>query len=221
MNHGVEAGEQVGLSCPSCSPDLETVHEVVTTGGGHATVECGACGHVHKDPIKTEDTEAVDVVVSQDGESFTGQTSFDPEETVYEGDEFIVETAETIAQVRVTSIEVGPEDRTTRADVEDIETVWTRAVDNVSVDVTVHPKEGSDEGSRSLELHVPGDFEFVVGETATFGDEEFTVEGIHVRESATGEYKFPKLGNAGDTVFAKDVKRVYGADESSAAWSAW
>lgn len=187
---------------------------------GHATVECGACGHVHKDPIKTEDTEAVDVVVSQDGESFTGQTSFDPEETVYEGDEFIVETAETIAQVRVTSIEVGPEDRTTRADVEDIETVWTRAVDNVSVDVTVHPKEWQRRGQPESEPTCPVTSSSS-GETATFGDEEFTVEGIHVRESATGEYKFPKLGNAGDTVFAKDVKRVYGADESSAAWSAW
>jgi uncharacterized Zn finger protein len=221
MNDVVDAGEQVGLSCPSCSPDLETVHEVLTTGGGHATVECGECGHVHKESLESEDTEAVDVVVSQDGESFTGRTEFDPEETVYEGDEFIVETEETIAQVRVTSIEVGPEDRTTRADVEDVETVWTRAVDNVSVDVTVHPKDGSDEGSRSLEVHVPGDYEFVVGETAEFGDEEFEVEGIHVRASAEGDYKFPKLGEDGDTVFAKDVKRVYGADESSAAWSAW
>jgi uncharacterized Zn finger protein len=214
------AGEHLPFECPSCSPDLETVHEVLTTGGGNATVQCTECGHVHKESTTEERTVELEVVVSQDGESFTGSAEFDPEETVYEGDEFIVETEETIAQVRVTSIEVGPEDRTTRADAEDIETVWTRAVDNVSVDVTVHPKEG-DEGSRSLTVHVPGDYEFVVGETQEFGDETVAVTGIHVRESAIESYKFPKLGEDGDTVFAKDVKRVYGDDESSTAWSAW
>jgi uncharacterized Zn finger protein len=221
MDMNVDAGEQVGLSCPSCSPDLETVHEVLTTGGGQATVKCGECGHVHKEALESEDTVEVDVVVSQEDESFTGTTEFPADETVYEGDEFIVETPETIAQVRVTSIEVGPEERETRAEPEDIETVWTRAVDNVAVDVTVHPKEGMDEGSRSLTVHVPGDFEFTVGESVSFGDEEFAIEGVHVRENAESEYKFPKLGEAGDTVFAKDVKRVYGEDESSAAWSAW
>lgn len=214
-------GERVPFECPSCSPDLETVHEVLTTGGGNATAKCTECGHVHKEPLEDEETETVDVVVSQDGESFTGTAEFDPGETVYEGDEFIVETEETIAVVRVTSIETGPEERTTRADPADADTVWTRAVGNVSVDVTVHPKEGDEEGSRSLTVHVPGDYEFAVGETAEFGEEEFTVTGIHVRENAVEDYKFPKLGDDGDTVFAKDVKRVYGDDESSAAWSAW
>ncbi|MFC3478174.1 HVO_0476 family zinc finger protein [Halobacterium litoreum] len=217
----VTAGEHVPVECPSCSPDLETVHEVLTTGGGQATIECTDCGHVHKEAFEDETTVQREVVVSQDGDSFTGKREFDPEETVYEGDEFIVETEETIAQVRVTSIEVGPEDRTTRADAEDIETLWTRAVDNVSVDVTVHPKEGDDEHSRSLTIHVPGDEEFVVGDSVEFGDEEFSVTGIHVRESAVDSYKFPKLGEEGDSVFAKDVKRVYGEDESSRAWSAW
>lgn len=217
----VNAGEQVGLPCPSCSPDLETVHEVLTTGGGKATVECGECGHVHKEALESEDTAEVDVVVSQEDESFTGTAAFDSEETVYEGDEFIVETEETIAQVRVTSIEVGPEERESRADVEDVATLWTRAVDNVAVDLTVHPKSESEDGSRSLTVHVPGDYEFVVGETEEFGDEKLTITGIHVRESAVNEYKFPKLGDDGDTVFAKDVKRVYGDDESSTAWSAW
>ncbi|MFB6072029.1 MAG: HVO_0476 family zinc finger protein [Halobacterium sp.] len=217
----VTAGEHVPVECPSCSPDLETVHEVLTTGGGQATVECTECGHVHKESFEDESTVEREVVVSQDGESFTGRTEFDPKETVYEGDEFIVETEETIAQVRVTSIEVGAEERTTRADAADVETVWTRAVDNVSVDVTVHPREGGEDASRSLEIHVPGDEEFVVGETVEFGDEEFEVTGVHVRESAVDSYKFPKLGEDGDTVLAKDVKRVYGEDQSSRAWSAW
>jgi uncharacterized Zn finger protein len=214
-------GESVPFECPSCSPDLETVHEVLTTGGGNATVKCTDCGHVHKEPLAEEATVERDVVVSQDGDSFTGSADFDPEETIYEGDEFVVETEETIAQVRVTSIETGPEERTTRADAADVDTVWTRAVGNVSVDVTVHPKDGDEDGSRSLTVHVPGDYEFEVGEQEAFGDDEFEVTGIHVRENAIEDYKFPKLGDDGDVVFAKDVKRVYGDDESSQAWSAW
>ncbi len=214
-------GEHVPFECPSCSPDLETVHEVLTTGGGAATVKCTDCGHVHKEAIESESSITVDVVVSQDGESFTGTAEFDPEETIYEGDEFVVETDELIAQVRVTSIEAGPEDRTTRAEATEVDTLWTREVGNVSVGITVNPKEGSDEGSRSLEVHVPGDYEFEVGETEEFGEEAFTVTGIHVRENAIDSYKFPKLGDDGDVVFAKDVKRVYGDDESSGAWSAW
>ncbi|WP_336035184.1 HVO_0476 family zinc finger protein [Halobacterium yunchengense] len=214
-------GESTPLECPSCSPDLETVHEVLTTGGGQATVQCTDCGHVHKEALDDEAGVAVDVVVSQDDESFTGTVEFDPGETVYEGDEFVVETEETIAVARVTSIETGPEERTTRADAEDVETVWTRAVGNVSVDVTVHPQDGAREDSRGLTVHVPGDYEFTVGASESFGDEEFEVTGVHVRENAVDDYKFPKLGEDGDTVFAKDVKRVYGEDESSTAWSAW
>jgi len=34
------AGEHVPFECPSCSTDLETVHEVLTTGG--ATPPCSA-----------------------------------------------------------------------------------------------------------------------------------------------------------------------------------
>jgi hypothetical protein len=35
------------------------------------------------------------------------------------------------------------------------------------------------------------------------------------------DYRFEKLDHDGDAVFAKDTKRVYGRDVTSAAWSAW
>ena len=62
--------------------------------------------------------------------------------------------------------------------------------------------------------------EFTVGETAEFADEEFEITGIQVRGDAP-EYRFEKLDHDGDIVFAKDVKRVYGRDVTSTAWSAW
>ena len=48
-----ETAERAAVACPSCSPDLETVHEVLTTGGGRATVRCTECGHTHKRQLAT------------------------------------------------------------------------------------------------------------------------------------------------------------------------
>jgi len=214
-------GERVPVACPACSPDLETVHEVLTTGGGRATVQCSECGHTHKVPIEDERTVEREVVVSQDGESFTASVEVEAEETVRKGDEFILETDEAIMQVRITDLEVGPEERTSFAQAEDVETFWTRAVDNVTVNVTVHPKDGQHDATKSMELQLPGDYEFTIGETEEFDDREFKIEGIHVRQEVVGDYKFQKLGHEGDVVEAKDVKRIYGTDTKKKPWSAW
>ncbi|MFB6081230.1 MAG: HVO_0476 family zinc finger protein [Halanaeroarchaeum sp.] len=216
-----EQQDRVGVVCPSCSPDLETVHEVLSTGGGRATVQCSECGHVHKTSIEGERTVERDVVVSQDGESLTATVDVPVDETVRVGEEFVVDTEEALMQVRITDLEVGPEQRTSSAAAEDVATFWTRAVDNVSVDVTLHPRDGDSDETRSLTVYLPGDEPFTVGETMTLDEETFTVTNIHVREPAQERYPFPKLGEDGDTVEAKDVKRVYAYDESTDAWSAW
>jgi uncharacterized Zn finger protein len=214
-----EPTERVAVACPACSPDAETAHEVLKPGG-QATVRCTECGHVHKTEIRREREVTLDVVVSQGGESYATTVDAPADETISEGDEFIVETPEAIQQVRVTSLDLGGEKRVDAATAEDAGTVWTRVVDNVSVNVTVHPSDGRRDESRSLTLHVPGDYEFTVGETESFGDEEFVIEGVHVRGDAPS-YRFDKLDHDGDTVFAKDAKRVYGRDETTSAWSAW
>ena len=217
-----QQSDQVAHTCPSCSPDLETVHEVLSRGGGRATVRCTECDHVHKVEMEAERTVERDVIVSQDGESLSTTVSAPAAERVRVGEEFIVETEEAIMQVRVTDLEVGPEKRVSAAEVEDVDTFWTRAVDNVSVDVTMHPKDGGRDETRSVTVYVPGDFEFTVGETASLAEEEFTVTDIHVRATAVDRYPFKKLGQDGDVVAAKDVKRVYAIDEQSVSgWSAW
>jgi uncharacterized Zn finger protein len=112
--------------------------------------------------------------------------------------------------------------RSTPPDAEEIRTVWSRAVGNVSVDLTLHARDDRQGGSRSLKIQVPGDEEFVVGETHEYGDEAFTVESVIVREAAFGDYPFEHLKHDGDAVLAKDVKRLYARDENAtAAWSAW
>lgn len=215
-----EPTERVAATCPACSPDAPTAHAVLKPGGD-ATVRCTECGHVHKVDLSEASTVDRRVIVSQDDESFEARVDAPPDETVAVGEEFVLETDEAVFTVRITSLEVEGDARVREASVEEVRTFWTRAVGNVSVDLTLHPTDGSHDETTALTIHVPGDEEFVVGETHTYADQEFTVEGIHVRDDALG-YDFDKLDHAGDAVPAKDVKRVYARDETGVeAWSAW
>ena len=99
-------GERIGLPCPACSPDIETVHEVLKPGG-HVTVRCTECDHVHKETLPEAATVQRDVVVSQDGESFSAQVDVPEGEQLAVGEEFLLETDEAIMTVRITSLEVG------------------------------------------------------------------------------------------------------------------
>jgi len=210
--------ERVPLPCPACTPDGETVHEVLTTGGG-ATVRCTDCQHVHRTTLPERRTVKRSVVVSQGGESFSATVDVPAAETLSVGEEFLLETEEALMTVRITSLELAS-GRTEEAPAEDVETIWTRAVGNVGVNVTAHPQSGAHDETRSVTLQVPGDYEFVVDESDELGGEEFTVEGILIRDDATG-YEFDKLDYDGDSAVAKDVKRLYVRDESTTAWSAW
>jgi uncharacterized Zn finger protein len=213
--------QRVAVRCPSCSPSEETAHEVLNPGGG-ATVRCGECGHVHKTTIDEESTVERRVVVSQDGESTEAWVDVPPAEELATGDEFLVETDEAILTARVTSLELTDDSRGDVALAREIKTVWTRAVGNVAVNLTLHPKDGGHDETRSVKIRVPGDEEFVVGETHEYGGEEFTVERILVREDATG-YDREGYDFDGDAALAKDCKRVYARDEDarSRAWSGW
>jgi len=214
-----ESTERVAVPCPSCAPDVETVHEVLTEGGGFATLRCTQCQHVHKEQLPEAEEVERDVIVSQDGDSLSTTVEAPRGETIARGEEFVLETEDAILEVRITDLQLGAEERTEEAEVEDVETIWTRAVGNVSVNVTINPGEGGAD-SRGVSLQVPGDYEFTVGEVEEVEDEAFEVTNIFVREDARG-YGFDKLDHEGDAAFAKDVKRVYGVDESSQAWSAW
>ena len=215
-----ETPDRLPTPCPACSPDLETVHEVLSSGGGSLTVRCSECGHVHKVQPEPEREVTLDVIVSQDGESFTANVTTPEGERIETGDEFLLETEDVLATVRVTSIELEDSRRVEEADVEDVATVWTREVDNVGLDVTIHPQDGRREDSHSVTIYVPGDYEVEVGAVEEAGDEEFEIDAFVIRGDATG-YNRDRYEEPGDMAFAKDVKRVYAYDQTTTAWSAW
>ncbi len=214
-----DASERVAVPCPACSPGFDIAHEVLKPGG-RATVRCVECGHVHKAEIEPPATVPLDVVVSQGGESFTATVDAPAAETIAVGEEFVVDTDDVLMAVRVTGLETGPQQRVDEAAMRDVETVWTRGVDNVEVNVTVHPADGRRDATRSVTLAVPGDHDFVVGETQAFGEDRFTVEQVLVRDDAAG-YPTHKFERPGDDVPAKDVKRVFAREPGGRAWSAW
>jgi len=217
-----EPAERVAVACPSCSPVEPAVHEVLAASGA-ATVRCTACGHTHKTELPDERTVERAVIVSQDGESFGTHVEAPPEETVAVGEEFVVDTEAALLTVRITALEIGAEERVERTTVEDVETFWTRVVDNVSVPVTVNPVDGRHDGTRSLDLQVPGDYEFEVGVEESFAGERFRVKSLLLREDAHG-YEFDQLDHDDDAALAKDLQRVYAdavGGRPDSAWSGW
>ncbi|AWB27366.1 HVO_0476 family zinc finger protein [Halococcoides cellulosivorans] len=209
---------RLAVTCPACSPDRETVHEVLSEGG-QFTVRCSECDHVHKTDPPSEETASKSVVVSQDGESWTASTEVPVDETIAVGEEFVLETDAAIVTARITSLEVE-DGRVSSAPADEVETIWTRAVGNVTVDATVHPASGTHDETASATLQVPGDEEFAVGETITVDDREATLQRFQLREDARG-YDRRRYERDGDSAPAKDLDRIYLQSTDSTAWSAW
>jgi uncharacterized Zn finger protein len=215
----VTPGDQVALSCPACSPERATIHEVLSSGG-QVTVRCTDCDHVHKARLPEAPTVERDVVVSQDGESFPASVDVPAEETLAVGEEFVLETEAAATTVRITSLALAGDERVDEAVASDVDTIWTRDVGNVAVDVTMHPADTGREDTKSLKLQVPGDYEFEVGASEELGEYAFTVESLLLRDDARSSDR-DQLERRGDAATAKDLKRLYAGDESTTAWSAW
>ncbi len=158
--------------------------------------------------------------MSHEGDSFSTYIEAPPNEPVQVGEEFIIDNDDVLLAVRITDLELGPEQRATEAAIEEVSTFWTRAVDNVYVNVTVHPADGKRHESKSIEIGVPGDYEFEVGSRESHGDISMEINGLVIRDDAI-DYPATKLDHRGDTAPAKDIKRIYAKDTRSTAWSAW
>ena len=216
---GGQKGAQVGVSCPACSPETEVVHEVLSPGG-QATVRCRECGHVHKTQLPRSTTHEVRAVVSFGDESERTTTNVPVDETLRVGEEFVAKLPEGPTGVRITSLEIADGQRVEHANAESIGTIWTRAVDNVSVPVTIHPATGDREGTKSETYYLPGDERVTVGEGIPHLDESIRIEHIVLRGDAIA-YDREKIDTRGDSVPAKDVKRVYARREADQWRSAW
>ena len=115
------------------------------------------------------------------------------------GDEFVVDDEKTgeAYHVQISSIEVGDK-RKESALAEDIKTVWARAIDEVAVKIAISHRETTE----SLEMKVPGEQEFVIGEKLEVNGRGLRIIRIKIRD---GGFKSRK----GIAVRASDIRRIY------------
>jgi len=119
--------------------------------------------------------------------------------TIWTGDELLIDDEATgeAYPVKVTSIEVRDK-RVDSAAAEDIKTVWARAIDEVTVKIAVSHRQTTE----SIEMRVPGDNEFTVGEKVKVNNREFKIIRIKIRD---GGFK----SRRGSIVAAKNIRRIY------------
>ena len=190
---------QITTACPTCSPEGPRLHHIIKQRGTEVLVRCDDCGSVHTVISKPVQTTSVRTIVSrgEDSERYTIELPVDHE--VYVGDELLVDdpTADEVRLVEVASVESDGR-RAVVAVASEIDTIWARAIDEVTVKIAIH------DGTRteSVRIQVFGDQEYTVG----------SIEKIGWKNARIIRIKMHKRGfkkNKGDVVLAKDIKRIF------------
>ncbi|MCL2141732.1 MAG: hypothetical protein FWH46_02470 [Methanimicrococcus sp.] len=194
----IEEGNEIEIVCPSCSPKDETWHEVLK-GGQSPVAKCMDCGNVHSYRIPRVKMKTIKVIVSQMDNSYAMQMLLNEKERFFIDDELIVDDITTgdAVPIMITVMECGDK-RKPSAVVKDIDVIWGRAIDEVTVKIALQQKDIT----QSAEQKVSGDFKFVVGQFVRINGKEFPIVSIKVRD---GGFK----SKNGDFVLAKKVKRIY------------
>ena len=198
--------------CPACSPIENVLHILLNSTKNSWTLKCDQCSHIHKQNIVPPKLSNCNIVVSQHEESLSTVISL-PSDSIFEvEDEFIVDTEESLFAVSITSIESkSSSKRVSKSPAKDIKTIWSRAIDNVNVNVTIHALGTDKHKSKSLKFGVPGDYIFSIGETKKLEGISFLIEGIYLRKTSSND-SLPKLNSRGESASAKNIKRIYASE---------
>lgn len=190
---------EIEIECPSCSPKEEVGHEVLKEGQS-PLVRCRECGQIHAATIKTPTAISVRVIVSKMDVSSAYKTKLDSETVLQVDDEMVVDDEETgvVYPILITALDAGGK-RVNLAKAENIETIWGRAIDDVTVKFSA---QSGIEKTEVVEKRVPGDYEFIVGAEEKVGNKRLLIHKIKVRD---GVFRSKK----GDVVLAKYVKRIF------------
>ncbi len=191
--------KEIEVECPSCSPKEEVGHEVLKEGQS-PLVRCLECGQVHATRIKAPKSVSLKVIVSKMDISNTYKTELDSETVLQVDDELVVDDEEkgVVIPILITALDAGGK-RVQIARAENIETIWGRAIDEVTVKFSA--QAGTDK-TEVIEKRVPGDYEFVVGNEEKAGNKRLFITKIKIRD---GVFRSRK----GDVVLAKYVKRIF------------
>jgi uncharacterized Zn finger protein len=115
------------------------------------------------------------------------------------GDELVMddETSGVAYPVHISSIEVDDK-RKESAQADEIKTIWGRAIEEVVIKIAISHRETTE----SIEMKVPGDREYVIGEKIKVDSRELKIIRIKIRDSGFKSRK-------GVAIKASDIKRIY------------
>lgn len=188
--------EQIDMFCTTC--DYETEHEVLSRTTNQV-IKCTECGSVSRIPVPKEPVMIqVKAIVSREDTSTVCRCELAEDELVTVGDSLIAECDDGEgAGVEVMSIESGDK-RLDKAKGADIDTLWTRVIDQVVVRFSVH------DGWVTLPLYVrcEGDEKFVAGDVYVIKGVKARIGHIRMRNGAVTKRR-------GKFEVASTIKRVY------------
>jgi uncharacterized Zn finger protein len=187
------------LYCTACS--LEREHEILQESRDRL-VRCRSCGAIQRVPLATAEQQpgsiTVKAIVSRQDTSIVCTVELMRDERCAVGDRVVAECGEDAMGVEITAIESKGK-RVLLAGAADVDTIWTRAIEQVIVKASVHT------GRTTVPLYreFDGEFQFEVGGVYDFGGWRFRVSHIKAREGGV-------LRREGRRIAAHAIKRMYG-----------
>jgi len=199
--------EIIQAQCPNCSPHEPVPHDILKEKPD-ILIKCTLCDAIHPYYSEKKVKTNIRVVISAGDNSTKSTIVQDCDEIISVDDEFIVESGPEgdASFVLVTSIESGDK-RVNSARADEIDTIWTRYTDTVTTKISI--TRGWQ--TESIEMEVPGEREFTVGEMLSSGSNKFVIKKVKVRDG-----KFLKRN--GECVMAKYIKRIFADSTERMEW---
>jgi len=186
----------ITLPCPECND--ETEHEVIAESRD-LLVRCTTCGHHQRVPKEREPQALmIKTIVSREGTSKVCGIELAAEDECSIDDHLVAECGDDAFGVEVTSIECGDK-RPKRARASEITALWTRAIEQVVVKISIH------DGRKTIPVYMECDGEapFIVGEMYVVSGKRFRISHLKLRDG-------PLMRKEGWKTVAHRVKRIYG-----------
>jgi len=179
------------IFCPGCGQESE--HTIIKSGQ-EKLVKCRECGTAHSLQEKKPRLASIKVVVNRDGLSEPYQIKLPADEELKVGADLVVDDeSRDVVLTEITSLETDR--RVKKAHASEVKTVWTRAVDEVALKISVY-RDGK---TQALKMPISGEEIFEVGETLEAEGVRFQISKMKLRSQGFS-----------DSAQAKDIQRIWG-----------
>jgi uncharacterized Zn finger protein len=181
------------IFCPSCGKDKD---HIIIKSGRENLVQCSECGTIHSIQKQRERHINVKVIVNKGETALPYYINIPKQEELRVGGELLVDDkSKDVVLTEITSIETDR--RVVRATAGEVVTIWARAIDEVTVKISVY----NNGISRPFNISTSGDDTFERGEIMEIDDVKFQIIKIKLRKEGFV-----------DKAKAKDIVRIWGRE---------